>query len=363
MDKQRVVVAMSGGVDSSVAAAFLKEKGYDVIGLTMKLWGENNRCCSEKDIRDARTVANHLNIPHYTISLNDSFQKHVVNYFISEYEKGRTPNPCAVCNPAIKFGDLLKKALELKAQFIATGHYAINTYDKSRDRYLLKRGKERGKDQSYFLARLSQEALKHVLFPIGSFPKNKIRKLASRFGLPVAMKTESQEICFIPDGQIVEFIARSTGKPLDSGPIVNQSGEHLGSHPGIIGYTIGQRKGLGISTGEPLYVTKIEAETNTIVVGDDHMLYHDRFTATDPHWISITDLKKPIRVKTRIRYKHRPVWSLVSPVGKDRISIRFETPQRAITPGQLAVFYEGDIVVGSAWIEQVIGDTIDQAFG
>ena len=354
MSKDRVVVAMSGGVDSSVAAAFLKEKGYDVIGITMKLGDRNNRCCSYQDVQDARSVARHLGIPHYVISLHAPFKKHVVDYFVSEYVRGRTPNPCAVCNPTIKFGALLRKALSLNARLLATGHYARVTHDQASGRYILYRGKERDKDQSYFLARLSQESLRHTLFPVGNFPKAKIRQLAERFGLFVSSKTESQEVCFIPDGDVAGFIEHQQGESFPMGPIVDGSGRVMGTHRGIIGYTIGQRKGLGIAAGKPVYVTRIDAGSNTIVVGDWGDLYRKKFIGRDPHWISVSGLTEPLRVKTRIRYKHRPAWSELAPLEDDSVSVRFEKAQRAITPGQLAVFYDGDAVLGSAWIDEVV---------
>jgi tRNA-specific 2-thiouridylase len=217
---------------------------------------------------------------------------------------------------------------------------------------LLKRGKERGKDQSYFLARLSQESLSKALFPVGNFPKKKIRHLADKFGLPVAEKRESQEVCFIPDGNVAGFIEEQEGDSFSGGPIVDQTGESLGSHPGIIGYTIGQRKGLGIAVGKPVYVTKIDAQTNTVFVGDNDDLYGRGFIATDCHWISMSAVTKPIRVKARIRYKHRPAWAELIPLAKKQVEVEFEKSQRAITPGQLAVFYDGDIVLGSAWIDE-----------
>jgi len=354
MYENRVVVAMSGGVDSSVAAAFLKAKGYEVIGLTMRFWEKENRCCSEEDLKDARHVARRLGIPHYVVSFQESFQKHVVDYFVAEYIRGRTPNPCAVCNPAIKFGELLFKARELNAPHFATGHYAIVSYNAEHKRYELRRGKDRGKDQSYFLARLSQNALAKALFPVGSFPKEKIRKLAERFGLPVASKKESQEICFIPDGDVVGFIQRQKQKPLPSGPIVDESGQVLGTHKGITGYTVGQRRGLGIAVGKPLYVTRIHAETNTIVVGGDEAIYKKSFLASEPHWISISSLTEPMEVQARIRYKHHPADALLSPVSEEKVQVTFHRHQKAITPGQLAVFYSGDTVVGSAWIDEVL---------
>lgn len=353
MSEDRVVVAMSGGVDSSVAAAFLKEKGYDVVGMTMKLWGEENRCCSPEDVEDARCVARKLGIPHYVVSVKESFRKSVVDYFVSEYEKGRTPNPCAVCNPRIKFGELLQKAMALGARFLATGHYAIVTYDSEREKFYLRRGKERGKDQSYFLARLSQHSLEQTLFPVGNFPKVKIRKLAERFGLPVAGKMESQEVCFVPKGDVTGFIEKQRGKVFPEGPILDEEGHFVGTHRGIIGYTIGQRKRLGIAVGRPVYVTKIDADTNTIFIGEENELYRKGFTATDAHWISVPEFVEPIRVKVRIRYKHRPDWAVVTPRENRKVEVTFDKPQRAITPGQLAVFYDGDFVLGSAWIDRV----------
>jgi len=352
MSKERVVVAMSGGVDSSVAAAFLKEKGYDVIGLTMKLWGKNNRCCSEEDIQDARHVARHLGIPHYVVSFQDSFRQKVVDYFVSEYNNGRTPNPCAVCNPAIKFGVLLDKAEELNAAHLATGHYASVSFDEKNQHFILRRAKEKGKDQSYFLARLSQEALSKAWFPVGNFPKEKIRALAERFQLPVASKTESQEVCFIPDGDVAGFISKYCQSTPEQGPIVDETGKVLGTHSGIIGYTIGQRKGLA-AVGKPIYVNKIRAETNTIVVGDDELLYHKKFTVTDPHWISVAGIKGSQEAHVRIRNNHKPAKAVITPLSKDNLEICFNQKQRAITPGQLAVFYQGDVVLGSAWINQI----------
>jgi tRNA-specific 2-thiouridylase len=297
-----------------------------------------------------------------------AFKESVVDYFVNEYKNGRTPNPCAVCNPRIKFGELLNKADELGARWLATGHYAVITRENAsasdtkesgsndtpnKSRFLLKRGKERGKDQSYFLARLSQEALGRTLFPIGTFPKEKIRLLAKKFGLAVSGKKESQEVCFIPDGEVAHFVENQLGRTFSKGPIIDGEGKTVGTHRGIIGYTIGQRKGLGIALGRPIYVTSIDAESNTLTIGDDRDLYHHKFMATHPHWISISEPSGPMTVQTRIRYKHKPASSVIRTV-KGKVEVIFEQPQRAITPGQLAVFYDDDVVLGSAWIEKLI---------
>jgi tRNA-specific 2-thiouridylase len=354
MPREKVAVAMSGGVDSSVAAAFLVKKGCDVFGLTMELTGRESRCCSMKDINDAREVANRLSIPHYVIPMQDLFRRRVIDYFIGEYVRGRTPNPCAVCNPAVKFGALMEKAVQMGAGHLATGHYAVVKHDAESGRFLLIRAREKGKDQSYFLSRLPQQALKRALFPIGNFSKPKIRELAARFGLGVAEKTESMDACFLPDMELTDFIENETGIPLESGPLVDENGSELGRHRGIAGYTIGQRKGLGIAAGVPVYVTRIHADTNTLVVGPKDKLYHRELTATDPVWISVDRPAGPMRARVRIRYRHRPAWASVELSEHDRVKVHFDSPQRAITPGQLAVFYDSETVLGSAWIDEVL---------
>jgi len=348
MPREKIAVAMSGGVDSSVAAAFLVRKGYDVFGLTMELTGKESRCCSMKDIRDARDVANRLSIPHYVIPMRDLFQSRVIDYFTGEYIRGRTPNPCAVCNPVVKFGALMEKAMQMGADRLATGHYAVVKYGAETGRFVLMRAREKGKDQSYFLSRLPQQALKRVLFPVGNFSKSKIRELATRFGLGVAEKTESMDACFLPDTGLIDFIEKETGTSFEPGPMVDENGKELGRHRGIAGYTIGQRKGLDIAAGIPIYVTRIEACTNTLVVGPKERLYHSRLTATDPVWISIDKPAGPMRARVRIRYKHRPAWASVEPSGQNEVNVHFDSAQRAITPGQLAVFYDGEAVLGSA---------------
>ena len=340
---------MSGGVDSSVAAAFLKKKGFDLIGITMTL-GHNNK----SDIEDARHVASILGIPHHVVSLKEEFSKTVISYFIEEYHRGRTPNPCAKCNPAIKFGALFDKAEELGADYIATGHYAVINYSESDKRYILQRGKEKGKDQSYFLSRLSQEALSRILFPIGTYTKEKIRSLADKFGLPVAEKKGSQEVCFIINESVSDFIKKTSSRDLKPGKILDTEGNILGMHNGIESFTIGQRKGLGIALGRPVYVTGIDAETGSVYIGDNDDLYKKGFIGTNPNWIAIPGLTKPLRVETRIRYMHKPRISTLMPAENGSIIVEFDKTQRAITPGQLGVFYDKDTVIGSAWIDTVL---------
>lgn len=348
-----VAVGMSGGVDSTVAAALLMKKGYKVMGMTMMLSPSASRSCPDPDVKDACRMANQLGIPHHVIPMHAPFREHVVDYFIAEYANGRTPNPCAMCNPAIKFGELLKIARTLGADRLATGHYAVISRDRASGRFLLKRGREHGKDQSYFLARLSQESLSRTLFPVGTFTKVKIRNLAKRFGLDVSGKTESQDVCFIPESGVARFIEKELKYPLGPGPIKNSRGEILGRHQGITGYTIGQRKGLGIALGRPAYVIRIDADSNTVFVGNEEDLYHHACTASDPNWIGIGQLTGPREVRVRIRHNHRPACAIITPAPDERIDIRFKQSQRAITPGQLAVFYEGEAVLGSAWIDTV----------
>ncbi len=354
MSNQRIAVAMSGGVDSSVAAAILKEKGLNVFGITMILAYREGHACLEQDVEDAAKVCQMLDIPHEVIRIDKPFKKNVVDYFVREYTSGRTPNPCAACNPRIKFGELLKQAQHLGASHIATGHYAIISKDKDSKHYILRKAKERGKDQSYFLSRLPQSILGQVLFPIGTFPKSKIRNLAEKIGLHVADKTESQEICFIPDENVPGFIENELGHTFSPGPILDIEGNVLGEHQGIIRYTIGQRKGLGIALGKPAYVIRIDADNNAIVIGDGEDLYHDTFTASDPNWIAIKDLQEPFKADIRIRHNHKPVPGVITPQKDGTLIVKFDKSQRAITPGQLSTFYRDDIVLGSAWIDKVL---------
>ncbi len=342
---------MSGGVDSSVAAAMMKNEGFEVVGLTMQLGSCDSRCCSEQDVRDARRVARFLDIPHYVVSFRERFRRDVIDYFIEEYERGRTPNPCAVCNPKIKFGVLLDKALSLGARYIVTGHYAGSVFDNDSGRWLLKQGKDRNKDQSYFLARLTQEQLSRSLFPAGKYPKPRIRQMAEDLQLPVAQKTESQEVCFVPDTGVAAFIENERGRPPDPGPVIDTAGNRLGTHAGITGVTIGQRKGIGVAVGRPVYVTRIDAEANTVTVGDDPDLFGKALTVSGLNWIAVSTLDSPLEVRTRIRYRHRAAVSVIEKSGPDQVRVTFKTAQRAISPGQLAVFYDGDSVIGSGWID------------
>ncbi len=338
---KKVVVAMSGGVDSSVAAALLKKQGHDVIGVTMKLFG-----CSTSAAEDARRVANKLGIPHYVLNFKDVFRRKVIADFVSEYDRGRTPNPCVRCNELIKFGALLKKAQQLGAGMIATGHYA--RISKGRNgRYLLKKGIDGKKDQSYFLYPLSQKALSKSVFPLGGLTKDKVRKLAKKFGLNVADKPESQEICFV-EGPISAFF-----RP-EPGDIVDVNGKVIGRHKGYQLYTIGQRRGLGIAGEAPSYVVKIEPKANRIVVGSKGDVYGDDLIASHLNLISRPKITGPMKIKARIRYKNPESEARVMPLPGGRAKVRFKAPQFAITPGQSVVFYNGDVVVGGGIIKKAI---------
>jgi len=354
----KVVVAMSGGVDSSVAAAILKERGYEIIGVTMKVWDgealpgdETRHGCygpgEEEDIEDARKVAQVLGIPLYTFDLRQEYKAQVLDYFCHEYLSGRTPNPCIRCNSRVKFDALLKKARDsgLEFDYFASGHYARVEYDESKHRYLLKKAKDMAKDQSYFLFSLSREYLGDFLFPLGSYTKGEVRKLARALGLGIDHKPESQN--FITGGY--STLMEAVAKP---GPILNKEGKILGEHRGIPFYTIGQRKGLGISYREPLYVTGIDQGKNAVTVGTKEEVYRDGLLASDLNWIAIEEFKRPIEVKARIRYLHKEAEAMVIPLEEDKVRVKFKEPQMAITPGQAVVFYDDDTVVGGGTIER-----------
>lgn len=351
---------MSGGVDSSVAAALLKNKGYEVIGLTMDIFDipkefcrEDNlsSCCGRGAKADAIRVAAHLDISHYVIDLKKSFRDKVIADFYEEYKKGRTPNPCIRCNRFIKFDALWRKTKNLGADFLATGHHARITQNKNSGRYLLLKGKDPVKDQSYFLYTLTQEQLARTLMPIGDFTKQDVRKMAQQVGLSVHQRPESQEICFIPDNDYIRFLRQWIPEAFRPGPVVDTRGRVLERHKGVLHFTIGQRRGLGIAASHPLYVLEIRAEEDKIVVGTSDRLYKRGVVVSDVNLIMIERLISPLSVQAKIRYKHREAKAILTPLSKDQIRLDFKKPQRAVTPGQSAVFYNGDVVIGGGIIE------------
>lgn len=361
MKRKKVVVAMSGGVDSSVAAAILKEEGHEVIGVTMSLFSlpeefcrsANLRsCCGWKATEDAHRVAMALGIPHYVANLKKSFERKVVENFCGEYARGRTPNPCIRCNQHIKFGALLRKLRAFDADYLATGHHARISRDERSGRFLLKKGKDREKDQSYFLYPLTQDQLSRTLMPVGHLTKQEVREKAGGLGLPVAQRPESQEICFVPDGDYPRFVESRKPEVSRSGPITDLDRRVLGHHRGIIHYTVGQRRGMGIASPHPLYILSILADANTIVVGPEEKLLKKRLIASEVNLISLAELKRPLRVKARIRSRHREASAVVGPLEDGRLLVEFEKPQRAVTPGQSVVFYEGEVVVGGGIIDE-----------
>jgi len=345
----RVVVAMSGGVDSSLAAALLKEEGYEVLGATMRLYDGDD---GDENLEAAGRVAQKLEIPWYVLDFIKEFKKLVINYFCQEYLVGRTPNPCVICNLKIKFGLLLEKAKSLGADYIATGHYAINEYDQKSKRFLLKRGIDENKDQSYFLYRLNQDILPYVLFPLGRFKKSQSRELAKNFGLENYEKKESQEICFIREGDYRRFLRQNVSENIKPGKFIDKLGNILGAHQGIPFYTIGQRKGLGISSNARKYVIKIDRKENTVILSEEEDLYQDQLIIKDLNFISGDKLSDSIKVEVKIRYNSKKSPATISSYQDNKILINFEKPQRAITPGQSAVFYQGDIVLGGGIIDQ-----------
>jgi tRNA-specific 2-thiouridylase len=351
----RIVVAMSGGVDSSVAAALLAGQGHDVIGLSMQLYdasapGGHGSCCTIDDLHDARRVASALGVPHYILNFEQQFQDTVVSNFVREYAHGRTPLPCAHCNSDLKFSTLLERARGLGAERVATGHYA-RIEDDGRGGWLLKRSADRAKDQSYFLFSLTQEQLRSAVFPVGALTKPEVREEARRLGLQVADKPDSQEICFVPDHDYAAFVARKAPDVARGGAIVAESGEQLGTHAGIHRFTIGQRKGLGIAAPAPLYVLRIDADTRQVTVGPRSSLERSTLTASGVNWIAGGPPDGWSPVEAQIRYRHAAAAARVRAIDHARAELVFEMPQAAITPGQAVVFYSGDAVVGGGWID------------
>lgn len=356
-NKKTVVVGMSGGVDSSVAAYLLKQQGYDVIGVTMQIWQEEDHCqveqeggcCGLSAVEDARRVADQLDIPYYVMNFRSEFQEYVIDYFVQEYRQGRTPNPCIACNRYVKWESLLHKSLAIGADYIATGHYA-RIHQLPNGRYTICRSGAARKDQTYALYNLTQQQLQHTLFPIGEYEKTKIREIAEEAGLQVAHKPDSQEICFVPDGDYASFIERETGVPETPGNFVSRDGKILGRHKGISHYTVGQRKGLGIAFGEPVFVTEIRPESDEVVLGTGKDVFTRQLTAEALNCMAVDHFEKGQRVIAKIRYNHEGAPAVITDVGEDRMILTFDEPVRAVTPGQAVVLYDGENVLGGGTI-------------
>jgi tRNA-uridine 2-sulfurtransferase len=368
MSPATIAVAMSGGVDSSTVAAMLRAEGHNVVGLTMQLWNQRRlaghpgmpeavqgRCCSLDDVYDARRVAEAIGIPYYVVNHEERFERDVVQPFVQEYLSGRTPIPCSLCNNHLKFDQLLIVARQIGAEMLATGHYAHVEYDEKRGRWLLKRPTDRSKDQTYFLFGLTQEQLSRTIFPLGGMTKPEVRQLARKHGLALAEKPDSQEICFVPGGDYKRFLdayltEKGEALPDTAGELVTSGGEVIGEHNGIYNFTVGQRKGLGVATGSPLYVIRIKGDSRQVVVGGNEELYSRTLRARRVNLISVDDVTQPMRVSVKIRHRHEPAPAMLEQIAGQEVLVTFDEPQRAVTPGQAAVFYEGDVVVGGGWI-------------
>lgn len=356
-NKKTVVVGMSGGVDSSVAAYLLKKQGYDVIGVTMQIWQEadidtvenEGGCCGLSAVEDARRVAAQIGIPYYVMNFREVFQKNVIDYFVREYREGRTPNPCIACNRYVKWESLLQKSLAIGADYIATGHYA-KIKQLANGRYTLIHSDAKGKDQTYALYNLTQNQLAHTLFPLGIYEKSRIRQIAEEAGLQVAHKPDSQEICFVPDNDYAGFLERETGESERPGNFVNRRGEVLGRHKGIGHYTIGQRKGLGIAFGEPMFVVEIRPDTDEVVLGRGEEVFTNHLTAQKVNYMAVDHFEEGQEVMARIRYNHEGAAAVIKEIGEDSFSLVFKEPVRAVTPGQAVVLYDQDLVLGGGTI-------------
>jgi len=357
--KKKVVLGMSGGVDSSVSAYILKEQGYDVIGVTLSQLPEDEEfdenvggCCSISSVLDAKAVAYQLDIPHYVMNFKGIFERKVINYFVEEYLQGRTPNPCLACNKYVRFSEFLEKAQGLGADYIATGHYAKALYDRDMDRYLLMKSTDRKKDQTYFLHQLTQHQLEHVLFPLGDYVKEDVRKIGEKIGIFTHDKPDSEEICFIPDNNHGKFITKRAPDRVKEGYFKDKNGNILGQHKGIVHYTIGQRKGLGISVGEKIFVQEIDPKTNTIILGSEEGIYKKKLYAEELNFIPFDNLSEEMEVTAKIRFSPNESKAIIKP-HKNGVLVEFDEPQRAITKSQAVVFYKGEIVVGGGIIKEV----------
>jgi tRNA-uridine 2-sulfurtransferase len=368
LNPRTIAVAMSGGVDSSTVAAMLRAEGHNVIGLTMQLWNQrrlaghagmpeavHGRCCSLDDVYDARRVAEMLGIPYYVVNHEARFERDVVRPFVREYLSGRTPIPCSLCNNHLKFDEFLTVARQIGADAVATGHYARVEFDERSGRWLLKRAADIAKDQTYFLFGLTQEQLSRTMFPLGEMTKTEVRRLAQQYGLAVCEKPDSQEICFVPGGDYKAFLdaylaEQGESLPDTAGELVTTDGEVIGQHHGIHNFTVGQRKGLGVATGTPLYVIQIKGDAHEVVVGKEEELYRVEVGVRDVNLISCDDLSEPVRVTAKIRHKHAGASALIKRTVGNNVLLTFDDPQRAVTPGQAAVFYDGDVVVAGGWI-------------